>query len=360
MPTDASSQARSAAKSATGSVSPCCSTGRRRRSRPPRSCSVGGQLYQLVVVPLLAAPQPVAWIAAGIRIDDAMAQEMRSLTGLDVTFLSRPENGEWKARASTLAEPTRSELQRDVAANRYSSTGSDGNAEYGDDAITRVINLAPRADDGAVAVLQGSLPAALAPLREMEQRLALVALLGVAAAIVLGLALSRSIAEPLRDITAAARRVAAGDYAPIATHGRRDEVGELAAAFRGMQDRRRGQRVEDDRARAPRRADGIADEAAVRGSAGSGDRVRRARGHAGRRAGPQSRSSGTCQRDARPFDRRHAAARGCGPIALGRPPRVRQRRPHRRRRVRHPDVGLPGERCAAGRRSGRAGAGSAG
>ena len=187
-------------------------------------------------MPLLSPPQPAAWIAAGIRIDDAMAQEMRSLTGLDVTFLSRPEEGEWKARASTLAEPARSELARDIGANRYSSTGSDGNAEFGDDAITRVIDLAPRADDGAVAVLQGSLPAALEPLRAMEQRLALVALLGVAAAVVIGLALSRGIAEPLREITAAARRVAAGDYAPIATDARKDEVGELAAAFRGMQE----------------------------------------------------------------------------------------------------------------------------
>ena len=29
------------------------------------------------------------------------------MTGLDVTFLSRPEDGEWQARASTLAEPSK-------------------------------------------------------------------------------------------------------------------------------------------------------------------------------------------------------------------------------------------------------------
>ena len=139
--------------------------------------SFGGQLYQLVVVPLLA-PQPVAWIAAGIRIDDAMAQEMHNLTGLDVTFLSRPEEGEWQARASTLSEPPRTELARDFGANQYATTGSDGNAEFGDDTITRVINLAPRADDGAIAILQGSLPSALEPLRAMEQRQALVLLIG--------------------------------------------------------------------------------------------------------------------------------------------------------------------------------------
>ena len=198
--------------------------------------SFGTQYYQLVVVPLLVPPQPPVWIAAGIRIDDAMAREMGSLTGLDVTFLSRPEQGEWKARASTLAAQAKADLARDVGANRYSSTGSDGNAEFGDDAITRVINLAPRADDGAVAVLQRSLPAAAESLRAMEQQLALIALLGLAATIAVGLALSRGIVAPIREMTAAARRVAAGDFAPIEVDGRKDQVGELATAFRAMQE----------------------------------------------------------------------------------------------------------------------------
>jgi diguanylate cyclase (GGDEF)-like protein len=198
--------------------------------------TLGGQLYQLAVIPLSSPPQPAVWVAAGIRIDDAMAQEMRSLTGLDVTFLSRPEGGEWKASASTLAEPGKSNLARDLSANRYSTTGSDGNAEFGEDAITRVINLAPRADDAAVAVLQRSLPAALETLRAMEQRLALVALLGIVATVLAGLALARGIAKPLGEMTAAVRRVAAGDYAPIPTAARKDEVGVLLTAFRSMQE----------------------------------------------------------------------------------------------------------------------------
>src|SRR5262249_13670914 len=145
--------------------------------------SVGTQFYQLIVVPL-QVPQPVAWIAAGIKIDDSMVREMSSLTGLQVTFLSRPEDGEWQSRASTVEEPEKSALVKDFIANRYATTGSDGNAEFGDDAITRVIDLAPRADDGAMAVLQRSLPSALEPLRAMEQRQALVMLFGLAAAVV--------------------------------------------------------------------------------------------------------------------------------------------------------------------------------
>jgi diguanylate cyclase (GGDEF)-like protein len=196
--------------------------------------SFGGQFYQIVVVPLLA-PRPVAWVAAGIRIDEALVQEMRGMTGLDITFLSRPGEGEWKARASTLPEQERVSLARDFGANKYSTTGSDGNAEFGEDMITRVINLAPRADDGAVAILQGSLPVALEGFRAVEQRQALVLLLAIAAAVLLALMFSRGIADPMKAIAAAARRVGAGDYTPLDASKRRDEIGELANAFCAMQ-----------------------------------------------------------------------------------------------------------------------------
>src|SRR5262249_20989459 len=87
--------------------------------------AVGHQFCEIIVV-RLQIPQPVAWIAAGIKIDESMAREMSSLTGLQVTFLSKPEDGEWQARASTVEEPAKSDLVRDFAANRYATTGSDG------------------------------------------------------------------------------------------------------------------------------------------------------------------------------------------------------------------------------------------
>jgi HAMP domain-containing protein len=135
------------------------------------------------------------------------------------------------ARSSSRRSGARSRRHR----QRYATTGSDGNAEYGDEAITRVINLAPRADDGALAVLQSQLPAALEPLRAMELRQALIILGGIVATVLVALMLARGITGPVRMIAAAARRVGAGDYSPIALDSRRDEVGELATSFCAMQ-----------------------------------------------------------------------------------------------------------------------------
>ena len=197
---------------------------------------IGGQLYQLAVVPVLA-PHPVAWIVTGIRINDALAQELRNLTRLDVSFVGRYGDGEWQVYASTLPDGERkTTLARDVGANRYARTDADGNSEFGDAAVSRVVNLAPRSDDGAIAVLQAPLAPGLEPLEQMQWQLVWLAALGVLAAVGIGLFLGRGIAGPVRELASLARRVGAGDYSATVAVSGRDEVGDLAAAFRGMQE----------------------------------------------------------------------------------------------------------------------------
>jgi len=196
---------------------------------------IGGQLYQLAVVPVLA-PQPVAWIVTGVRINDALAQELRNVTRLDVSFVGRFGDGEWQVYASTLPDAERTTLARDVGANRYARTDGDGNSEFGDTAVSRVVNLAPRSDDGALAVLQGPLAPAQEPFDRMQWQFIWLGAMGVAAAIGIGLLLGRGIAGPLRELTSAARRVGAGDYSATVSVSRNDEVGDLATAFRAMQE----------------------------------------------------------------------------------------------------------------------------
>jgi len=196
---------------------------------------IAGQLYQLAAVPV-QLPLPVGWIVCGFKVNDSLAQDLKNLTGLEISVLGRQDEGAWKMAASTLAEPARSALVKDVAANRYASTSGDGNAEYGEDAVTRVINLAPRSDDAALAVLQGRYEPALEPFRAMQQQLAIASGLGILGAFLIAIFLARQVAGPIRDLTAAARRGAAGDYNPIAVGSRKDEIGELTAALRAMQD----------------------------------------------------------------------------------------------------------------------------
>ena len=76
---------------------------------------------------------------------------------------------------------------------------------------------------------------ALAPVRSMTRSLALA--LGAVLAVGLALAalLANRVAQPLRELTLAARRIASGEATvPVVSTRSRDEIGELAAAFNQM------------------------------------------------------------------------------------------------------------------------------
>ena len=200
----------------------------------PAMVLVRGQLYQLVIVPVLA-PLPIAWLAVGFVVNDASAHDFLRLTRLQVSFLTRQNGGPWQFQASTLSEPERALLQDDMATDRFAGRDSDGSVIYGDEAITRVLNLSLRSSERVVAVLQEPLSVALEPFWQLQRRLTLISLLGVVVSIIASIGIARNIGRPVRDLAGVARRIAAGDYAPVPTTARNDEIGDLAVAFRAMQ-----------------------------------------------------------------------------------------------------------------------------
>ncbi len=74
-------------------------------------------------------------------------------------------------------------------------------------------------------------------LQRLTQSLLLGSLVVIVLALLLGFILARSLTRPLRQLTAATRRVAAGDLAFKVDVGSRDELGELADSFNIMNQR---------------------------------------------------------------------------------------------------------------------------
>ena len=197
---------------------------------------VRGRLHELVMVPVLAG-KPVAWVAVGFNVDDTLAKDLSRLTGLDISFLSRRGDDAWRLQASTLAAPEREAIVDKFAANRFAATDAEGNALYVDGAVTRLLPLSTHADDRVVAVLQQPIASALEPFRNLQRQLVLVSLIAVAVSIVASLLIARGIARPMGELADVARRVAGGDYSMVPPVSRSDEIGELAKAFRMMQQR---------------------------------------------------------------------------------------------------------------------------
>ena len=196
---------------------------------------VDEHLYQLVVLPVLA-PLPVAWVAVGIRVNDALAKDLSNLTGPSVSFLSRTRNDPWQIQASTLSESDRILLLRGAIEQRFGTDDSEGQTADGEGAVTRALNLSTQSDQTVVAVLQEPLAVALEPFRRLQRQLMLVSLIGVVISIVASVGIARGITRPVRELAGVARRIAAGNYATIPSGFRKDEIGDLATAFHAMQD----------------------------------------------------------------------------------------------------------------------------
>ena len=196
---------------------------------------INGQLYQLVVVPVMA-PIPVAWVAIGFAVNDALAQDFKGLTRLQVSFLSRESRESWRIQGTTtLTNSERLTLLDDVGANRYAKSDDEGNAIFSDASVTRVLDLPTRSGETVIAVLQEPLSSALEPFRRLQQQLALISLLAVVVSIVASVAIARGITRPVRELARVARRIAAGNYSELPAASRSDEIGELATAFKNMQ-----------------------------------------------------------------------------------------------------------------------------
>jgi adenylate cyclase len=122
-----------------------------------------GGLYRLAFVPLLA-PAPIAWLCAGLAIDDRGAADLRRLTGLHVSFARRAGAG-FVVHASTLDAPGRDELRHGLSRSPTADTIRLGAAQ--------VIRTEALSDD-ALVVLQRPLAEALRPFNHLFILLAVV------------------------------------------------------------------------------------------------------------------------------------------------------------------------------------------
>jgi two-component system chemotaxis sensor kinase CheA len=126
------------------------------------------------------------------------------------------------------AEPADAPELADARATGLGAAGRDGRV-YVARAIVR--------DGKLLGFARSSVPLSLVDVyvREVRARMAWGALLAVLAAVVAGFAVSRSVAQPVKQLAEGARRIGAGDFQEAITVASNDELGDLAGAFNDMQ-----------------------------------------------------------------------------------------------------------------------------
>jgi diguanylate cyclase (GGDEF)-like protein len=183
-----------------------------------------GHLYQVVLVPI-NAPTRIAWVLMGFRVDDNWARDLSTLSGLAVHIVRVGH------RAPELLA-TSLEAARQPAFENALFSGDD-TIDVGNDAYQSVrVPL----DGDIQAVLQLPVAQVRAPFSVLLARLLMVLGAGAVLFAIGSTMLARRIVRPINELSAAARRIAMGDYGRQLPPLSRDEIGQLATSFAHMRD----------------------------------------------------------------------------------------------------------------------------
>lgn len=183
------------------------------------------ELYAMAVAPLLA-PDPIAWLCPGFRIDDNFAREIKSYTNSEVSFfteskffgstLTKRETASTALREATL--PARTVIKLRV----------------GDENFLNYAVPLPAENGQPVALLQRSLDQELAPYLRLERTFLALAILGLAVSAAVGAWIARGVSKPVLQLAEGAHKIAAGNYRHRVQLKQQDELGSLAASFNHM------------------------------------------------------------------------------------------------------------------------------
>src|SRR5262249_16268302 len=185
----------------------------------------GGEVYQSVLVSI-RAPLQIGWASMGFRIDDALAQQLKSITGDDVSFAVVSDH-DVRVAASTLPRDRQIRL-----AARLSSGPIADHAMP--DYFLQSEMLSARGMP-VLAVLLRPLNGAMAVFDALFRSMLMLGALSGVIAVATAAFLSGSLTRPLVVLAGAAKRIRDGDYSTRFSIESKDEIGDLARTVDSMQ-----------------------------------------------------------------------------------------------------------------------------
>lgn len=195
-----------------------------RRGGALGAVRLGNQLYQLVIVPV-RAPMPIAFAGIGFRLDQGVAERLKALSGLDVSFVA----GDAGTIATTLS-PT--SIETALAAPNAISPWFGVPLVQSSQFVTRRLDIQGNAGQ---LVLTASLGPAASQFARLRNEILLLTLVVLAMAIIGSIVLSENISRPLNKLVSAALEMAKGDFNQrIDTGNGTREVSTLFSAFNTM------------------------------------------------------------------------------------------------------------------------------
>ncbi|MDF2641801.1 MAG: putative diguanylate cyclase [Pseudomonas sp.] len=194
----------------------------------------GGGVPHLLVESTVLAPLPLGRVVMGFPIDSEIAEELRSLSGLEVSFLTM-EQGQPGKLISTQPETLHASLidfMRTTSGGQMSVT-EQSNQNFLSQSLM-LANAGSASDGQVIALLQSPLDKAMRAFAPLHKKIFWITVAALLASLVGALALARGVSLPVRALALAARRIGDGDYETPVSTARSDEIGVLADAINTM------------------------------------------------------------------------------------------------------------------------------
>jgi len=189
----------------------------------------------LLVESTVLAPLPIGRVVMGFSMDTAFAQELRTLSGLEVSFAA-VENKTPGALISTQPDslyPSLTELMMDSSKGQMRMT-----EHMSQRFLSQSLLLADTGGSSGgqvIALLQSPLDQAMQAFAPLDEKIFWITLAALFASLIGTLLLARSVSLPVRALAVAATRIGEGDYETPVVLERSDELGVLAVAINSMQ-----------------------------------------------------------------------------------------------------------------------------
>jgi len=183
-------------------------------------------LYQLSISPVTVGTKTLGWIAFGFQIDQRLADEFTSITGLDTDFILRID-GIWRLISISQQDANHADalslalqIIENNAPDQYIATHS----------------LITELDEQELGVAMHGLKANfVALLQEQWWRFLILAILTLVVSLTSAYFIAASISKPIKRLVTQAKVIASGDYQQKVTLNDNNEIGQLADEFNNMQ-----------------------------------------------------------------------------------------------------------------------------
>lgn len=191
-------------------------------------------LPHLLVESTVLAPLPIGRVVMGFSMTGELAQALRSMSGLEVSFLTI-EGGKPGQLISTQPPEMFAGLTKLMLSSSQGQVGMTEHSNLSFLSQTMVLDNIDGDQEQVFALLQSPIDKALMAFAPLDEKIFWISIIALLASLVGTLILARSVSLPVRALALAAKRIGDGDYKTPVRMARSDELGMLAIAINTMQ-----------------------------------------------------------------------------------------------------------------------------